>query len=827
MADNDFNPTALLAGYLKETDPDQAVKLARELCGQLEGDPDSFHGGIWPGNVDLDVEGKAQLGPSITTPANQRPADQVEFVAPEFFWDGAGSAAADVYSIGLMLYAGCNGGYLPFQPQTGSLTDQDRSNALRRRMKGEAVTAPEGVSDELKKVMEKALAYDPERRYITAREFLTALSRTDEALPSASAVAGAAGAASIAAAVIGAAVGADKADEADNAEETGEAQEAGGSVPMDGDGADLSPQTDQAPAEDSSAPAAESAEAPAADSPEEDAFRPGDEPEAQAEAGRESASADAATVAAAGVAVTAAAAGKAGPERSKTSAKGKNGKRGKNGKNGKNSKASKSGSVNAAPAGSRVRSSDGTPSAAAEQQTAPAISPARTGARQQYKVQKDFESAPRAQRAQSTVPAAQRKKKKSAAVPILCGVAAAALLGGAGYWFLLRPDGKPTASEPFTPPAVTEAAQGPMIVSPQPEDAEASATPVPTPTPSATARPTATPSATDNGELNISVVGADGRPITGTGTGTGTATGTGAGSGTATGGTAGGTTTGGYTGGTTSGGTTGGYTGGTTTGGYTGGGYTGGTTTGTTTGGTSGGTTGGSSNSFTVTAAGGTVYLTGDEVRVRTGPGTNYGIIGAVSRGDYLTRTGTVASGWTQVTYNGVTGYIYSQYLTDQTPEPTATPATTAAPGTAAPEPTATPEPTTAPATTYQASAESLSYDDAVTAAQTAGGKLATGQTDAAFAAITAALTDSAKSYVWVGVAYQDSLAGWAWTDDAHTPISSELWASGYPLEGEANFALLAKQDDGSWKFITVTGDELNAAPYLDALGYVLETATA
>ena len=88
MADNEFNPTAVLGGYLKETDPDGAVKLARELCGQLEGDPDFFHGGVWPGNVDLDVDGKAVLGPPIRTAAAQRPADQVEYAAPEFFWDG-------------------------------------------------------------------------------------------------------------------------------------------------------------------------------------------------------------------------------------------------------------------------------------------------------------------------------------------------------------------------------------------------------------------------------------------------------------------------------------------------------------------------------------------------------------------------------------------------------------------------------------------------------------------------------------------------------------------------------------------------------------------
>jgi uncharacterized protein YgiM (DUF1202 family) len=163
--------------------PTKGVGLVRQLCAQLSGDAESFHGNIWPGNVRLDWDGRAILGEASDAPVSDRGADQVEYVAPEFFWDGIGGAAADVYSLGMLLYAICDKGYLPFQPKGGALTDKDRSGALRKRMKGEPIDLPSGISDLLGEVIQKALAYEPESRYISAAQLLEALNETDEALP--------------------------------------------------------------------------------------------------------------------------------------------------------------------------------------------------------------------------------------------------------------------------------------------------------------------------------------------------------------------------------------------------------------------------------------------------------------------------------------------------------------------------------------------------------------------------------------------------------------------------------------------------------------------
>ena len=180
MTDIDKAP-ASLQGRLNRYKPNQAVKLVSELCAQLVGDCDSFHGAIWPGNIRLSSDKKAVLGISSDAPVSQREADEVEFLAPEFFWDGTKSAAADVYSLGLLLYAMCNRGRMPFQPRNKTLTDTDRSAALRRRMKGETVSVTGKLSAELKAVIAKALSYDPEKRYISAAELLAALEETEEA----------------------------------------------------------------------------------------------------------------------------------------------------------------------------------------------------------------------------------------------------------------------------------------------------------------------------------------------------------------------------------------------------------------------------------------------------------------------------------------------------------------------------------------------------------------------------------------------------------------------------------------------------------------------
>ena len=58
-----------------------------------------------------------------------------------------------------------------------------------------------------------------------------------------------------------------------------------------------------------------------------------------------------------------------------------------------------------------------------------------------------------------------------------------------------------------------------------------------------------------------------------------------------------------------------------------------------------------------------TGYIKGNDVRLRSGAGTNYSILGSYNNGTPLTITGT-SGNWTAVTINGVKGYVNSAYVT-------------------------------------------------------------------------------------------------------------------------------------------------------------------
>ena len=58
------------------------------------------------------------------------------------------------------------------------------------------------------------------------------------------------------------------------------------------------------------------------------------------------------------------------------------------------------------------------------------------------------------------------------------------------------------------------------------------------------------------------------------------------------------------------------------------------------------------------------VTTNGDTLRVRQGPGTNYGILCSVEDGDTFPITGKT-NGWYQILCNGRTGYVSAQYAND------------------------------------------------------------------------------------------------------------------------------------------------------------------
>ena len=458
MIDTGLEHGADMIEAMKGMSPDRTVKMVRELCSQLRSE--GFHGNIWPGSITMDSEGKAVLGEPSDTPVSDRNADQVEYVAPEFFWENKGGPTADVYSLGMLLYAGCSQGVLPFQPKGGALTDKDRSLALRRRMKGEKPRLPSGISQDLRAVIRKALAYEPKNRYRSAKALLRALSATDEALPSAEAESlnPAAGAA-----VLGAAALADGVTEearevgfdADLVRQMAEQQEAAaaeGAETVSEEHYEGVRELDrlegvETPAEE---PAAEIPEAGAA--PEEESFRL-EEAEVQ-EFGEDP-------------------------------------------------------SVPEQPEDVWLQEE-----APEQEEEVPMSMDDQENESRRYTVQKNFDSGSR--RSASAAPTTRRRKKSSPVIPVLCVAAVAVIAGAVGVGIhqqrtRVTPPSEPIVIENETP---TDA-PSPFVILPA-ESPEATTTPAPQPLVEATATPapTATPEPVPTGSPTID--GMDVEPVSDT-----------------------------------------------------------------------------------------------------------------------------------------------------------------------------------------------------------------------------------------------------------------------------------------------------------------------
>ena len=75
-----------------------------------------------------------------------------------------------------------------------------------------------------------------------------------------------------------------------------------------------------------------------------------------------------------------------------------------------------------------------------------------------------------------------------------------------------------------------------------------------------------------------------------------------------------------------------------------------------------------SSSTPSFTSVNETVYATGS-VNVRQSWSTSSSVVGSLSEGQSVTRTGKGDNGWSRVTFNGSTAYISSEYLTTEKPE--------------------------------------------------------------------------------------------------------------------------------------------------------------
>lgn len=164
--------------------PREVIELGIDICAAVESafGESECHGNIWPGKLSL-ADGKVFLGPAEHLGIKEMPPDALEYIAPEQFWNGVNTPAADVYSIGLILYTALNGGVMPFF-ESGDKTPGTRAAALQSRMRGSAMPYPRTAGRELGDVVLRAASFRREDRYSNPAELRMAL----QALPESAAV---------------------------------------------------------------------------------------------------------------------------------------------------------------------------------------------------------------------------------------------------------------------------------------------------------------------------------------------------------------------------------------------------------------------------------------------------------------------------------------------------------------------------------------------------------------------------------------------------------------------------------------------------------------
>ena len=173
-----LDPACLLGDRLQTLSRAELTALAETLC-RILAERGTYHGGIRPDNISRAADGTVGLGAPARTDTKDWTTEELEFMAPEVFWSGTRDASADVYSLGLLLYAGVSGGRLPFYPDDRAAQPEDQAAALRRRMNGEPLPPARKAGRGLKEIIARATQCKPEDRYAAPAELCAALEQYD------------------------------------------------------------------------------------------------------------------------------------------------------------------------------------------------------------------------------------------------------------------------------------------------------------------------------------------------------------------------------------------------------------------------------------------------------------------------------------------------------------------------------------------------------------------------------------------------------------------------------------------------------------------------
>lgn len=148
---------------------DEVVNFGIQMSSLLETleTKNIFHGNISPKNIFVTADGKYKIGGFTDFEGK---IDDKSYIAPEVFRQENVDYTTDIYSVGIIMYAMCNGGKIPFESDSC-----DRKKACEERFSGKAVTAPSEGDEKLKSVIVIACQPDNANRWKNAGNIKNAL----------------------------------------------------------------------------------------------------------------------------------------------------------------------------------------------------------------------------------------------------------------------------------------------------------------------------------------------------------------------------------------------------------------------------------------------------------------------------------------------------------------------------------------------------------------------------------------------------------------------------------------------------------------------------
>lgn len=177
--------TPLMKALPVDADEATVIKIGKDICNALVlcKKHEIVHRDIKPQNIFVSPNGDYKLGDfgiakTVEKTMGGTKIGTYKYMAPEVYNNQPYGSAADIYSLGLVLYWLLNERRMPFMPLPPAKPKAGQDEESRhRRLSGEKLPEPAHGSAVLKQIVLKACAYDPKDRYSSAAAMLEDLNK--------------------------------------------------------------------------------------------------------------------------------------------------------------------------------------------------------------------------------------------------------------------------------------------------------------------------------------------------------------------------------------------------------------------------------------------------------------------------------------------------------------------------------------------------------------------------------------------------------------------------------------------------------------------------